>query len=302
MSRITFYIFLLLLLTGGVYGQKLPNGLYKSDSTLTENFCYIIPPDNREENNPNAVVVLFPGVYDHPFSIFFESDIVQVLNKENYSIIIPVISQKNDKLQLDGESINKAISLISEYVRHTGLPEKTKIILGGFSVGGTRALKIFINNRREETKLNVSHVFTVDPPLDFNRLLNSEKNLEDKLVTGLVSDENKSSNIEDYLDSISIFTYNNLDDIDPFLFENGNLRIYTEPDLEWQLFERKRNMMELHLIDHSIFVNYLNSKTSNQNVELILSKKTGMRLQTNERNPHSWNIIDTEELVKWLKQ
>lgn len=58
--------------------------------------------------------------------------------------------------------------------------------------------------------------------------------------------------------------------------------------------------MDLNLIDQSILTNHLKSIFPDADVELILSKIKGLRRQTNQRNPHSWNIVDTHELVKWL--
>ena len=46
-------------------------------------------------------------------------------------------------------------------------------------------------------------------------------------------------------------------------------------------------------------INELN-RLGNQNAELITTQNKGYRKPDNRRHPHSWNIVDHEELTQWL--
>ena len=55
----------------------------------------------------------------------------------------------------------------------------------------------------------------------------------------------------------------------------------------------------MNVIDLAAFINELN-KLGNNNAELILTQNKGY-LPDGTYHPHSWSIVDNEELVKWFK-
>ena len=282
------------------YGQ-IPKQIYKSDSSKTEGFNYVIPSLNMEKaKDTETVVVILNGFLESPYSVFFESDLVEAFDKAGYTTIIPVLSKSNDGLYLIDAYIKKVHTLITDYLLEKKLPKDSKIILGGFSLGGTRAIKTYIHNLASSDQLNITHVFAIDPPLDFRRFLTAEKKSNHLELTPILANETDPQRLDRYIDSISIFNYEKLENFNTSLFKNIKLRIYNEPDLDWQFNHRNRNLMDLNLIDQSILTNHLKSIFPDADVELILSKIKGLRRQTNQRNPHSWNIVDTHELVKWL--
>ena len=77
------------------------------------------------------------------------------------------------------------------------------------------------------------------------------------------------------------------------------LRIYTEPDLEWWLKERSADLTSMNATDCSAMINELN-RLGNKNAELITTRGKGFRKPNNYRHPHSWSIVDNDELISWL--
>lgn len=61
------------------------------------------------------------------------------------------------------------------------------------------------------------------------------------------------------------------------------IRIYSEPDIDWWLKERDLDLTGV-----------------NSKAELIVTSNKGFRKPQNIRHPHSWSIVDNEELLGWL--
>ena len=294
-------LLLTLLISFGIsfcYAQ-LPLNLIKSDSTLSENFNYIAGAPTP--NQTKGVVVLLPGLFDPPLSIFFESDLPLILNKLNYSIIIPVLSQKGDKFDLSDRSLNQLVNLITQYIQTTNLRQDVPIILGGFSIGGTRILKACTFKDNSLRRLNIRHVFVIDPPMDLNRLLNSEAKYGQNFLKGVIEKEMGTVDAEK-LASLSILDINKIDSTKPITVNGVKIRIYNEPAIEWQMENRKRDLLDINLLDQSVYVNHIKRKHPDIDIQLIISKIEGLRRQTGDRNPHSWNIVDTDEFIDWISK
>ncbi|WP_164113042.1 MULTISPECIES: hypothetical protein [Sphingobacterium] len=292
-------LLLTILFTVGFFSclAQLPQNLTKSDSTLIENFNYTV--NAPRPNEAKAVAVLMPGLYDHPLSIFFESNLAQLLHDLNYAVIIPVLSQKGDRFDLSSKSVLQLSGLIKQYIHTSNLPQDIPVILGGFSIGGTRALKACSANDSPMKELNISHIFAIDPPLDLNRLLASEAKYGQTFLKEVLAKEIGQLDNEK-LASLSLVNINNSGSIAPPAIKGVKVKIYNEPAIEWQIESRKRDLLDLNLLDQSVYVNFLNRTHSDVNIELVLSKIDGMRKQTGERNPHSWNIVDTDEFIYWI--
>lgn len=98
------------------YGQ-IPKQIYKSDSSKTEGFNYVIPSLNMEKaKDTETVVVILNGFLESPYSVFFESDLVEAFDKAGYTTIIPVLSKSNDGLYLTDAYIKKVHTLITDYL------------------------------------------------------------------------------------------------------------------------------------------------------------------------------------------
>ena len=80
---------------------------------------------------------------------------------------------------------------------------------------------------------------------------------------------------------------------------NTPLRIYSEPDINWWLKERNSDFSAMNVLDASAMINELN-RLGNTKATLITTQNKGFRKPDNRRHPHSWSIVDNNELIIWL--
>lgn len=276
---------------------QLPQNLLKSDSTAKENFTYIV--NVPQQDRIKGVAVLLPGLYDPPLSVFFESRLPHLLNELNYAVIIPVLAEKGDRFDLSKSAILQLTQLVHQYIQSQGLSPAIDIILGGFSAGGTRVLKAITAKDSPMNTLNITHAFAIDPPMDLNRLIQSEERYGNSEIKEVLNKELGELDTKK-LAALSVVDLDNLHKTAFYPKDKTKIRIYNEPAIEWQIKNRKRDLLDLNLLDQSVYTNHIKRTYSNANIELVLSNKEGMRVQTQQRNPHSWNIIDEAEFIEWI--
>ncbi|WP_310379158.1 alpha/beta hydrolase, partial [Flavobacterium sp.] len=179
--------------------------------------------------------------------------------------------------------------------------------VGGFSIGGSCAIKY-----AENSTIKPTAVFAIDPPLDFERFYNSAKR-DIRLSKGNEANQEFVYMI-DRLEketggspTTNLFEYYNLS---PYSFSdttqtaikkliNMPLRIYSEPDINWWLKERGADLTSMNTTECSAMINELN-RLGNPKAELITTQNKGYRKRDNNRHPHSWSIVNNDELIEWL--
>jgi hypothetical protein len=155
-------------------------------------------------------------------------------------------------------------------------------------------------------------VFAIDPPLDFEQMYySSERNIRlsiDKDPNGeSVFILQKLNTLMQGSPREAIATYYKMS---PYSFSdtsqaavkqllNVPIRIYTEPDVHWWMKERSMDFTGMNSTFHSAMINELNL-LGNQKAMLITTQNKGFRQPENTRHPHSWSIVDAEDLADWL--
>lgn len=267
----------------------------------TENYN-LYKPDNSE-----AVILLFGGFPESAADIENAFPITDDANSKNIAV---AYFNYNRKLWLkDAEKIQLAND-IQEMIISNGLPSD-KVYVGGMSSGGNIALLIsnFLT-QNSEYNLNPSGVFAVDSPIDLAALYRiAEQNIKRNFSEDVVGE---SSFIIQYFDAqlgnpneeiapyerYSPFTYEtknfqNLKDL-----KNTEIRFYTEPDKDWWKENMGSDYEQMNAFHLKRLSDFLTSKDFNK-VELITTENKGYR-EDGTRNPHSWSIIDKEELLQWV--
>jgi predicted alpha/beta-fold hydrolase len=257
-----------------------------------------------KEQATKGIIVIFPGLFDHPYSIFMETPLTQECVKNGYIVIIPVLSKENDEFDLSKTSMELLDTMLNEVITSNNMPINTNIVMGGFSIGGTRAINFYIYNSKILKKSKtIRAVFAIDPPLDFERLINSDaKKGSNSLLTLLQKDLGDSLKTNNTLiKNYSIFSQdsNNNDSLPDFL--QSKLRIYSEPDILWYMQNKKMDLYDMNIVDDAGYINLLKNRNINNKVELIITENKGFRKGTNDRNPHSWSILDVKDFLEWIK-
>jgi hypothetical protein len=80
-----------------------------------------------------------------------------------------------------------------------------------------------------------------------------------------------------------------------YLLNRPAIRLYTEPDINWYIKNRRKDYYDLNAIDNAALINQLRLN-GNPNADLIVTDSKGLKA---EGHPHSWSIVDEEELLSW---
>lgn len=258
-------------------------------------------PDTTE-----AVLILFGGFPETADGIENEFPITDLANEKNVAV---AYLNFNRKLWLEEEEKSRLAVSIQELFNLNNLPTD-EIYIGGMSSGGNMALLIgdFLA-KNPGYKIEPRGVFIVDSPIDLSGLyrsaeINVKRNFsedavqESAWIIQTFNDKfgNPNENIEPY-ELYSVFTsdtknFKNLKDL-----ETTKLRFYTEPDKIWW----KENMGAEYEQLNGFHIKRLSEflTANNFNVEYIQTENKGFRAN-GERNPHSWSIVDKEDLLQWV--
>jgi len=288
-------------------GQKVNNPkiekvfLDKSDSTKNH-YTIIYPPKLPW----TGYIFLIPGFGENSESVLQQTDLPNKLAQNGILTIIPTFQDGVLSFGVDSLSQQTFARILKDVTSKHKLIDQ-KFYVGGFSIGGSCAIKY-----AENSTIKPTAVFAIDPPLDFERFYNSAKrdmrlsknneaNQENIYMVDRLEKEtggNPKTNLAEYY-KLSPYSFSDTTQTAIKKLIDTPLRIYTEPDVDWWLRERNADLTNMNATECSAMINELN-KLGNQNAELITTHSKGYRKPNNKRHPHSWSIVDNDELIKWL--
>ncbi len=219
-----------------------------------------------------------------------------------------VLLNYNFQLTIDSNESEALRIYINEIINYYQLPTEN-IYFGGYSSGGNIALLLSNYLIEKQNTYQPEGVFVVDPPIDLwniyqSSLLNIERNFSapsvqesEMIITILDSISGKKITMPEALKAFSpiinqLHYYNNIDQL-----TNLKVRLYSEPDSVWWKENRQADFNQTNAYSLQLLVkNYGNSFNY---LELIETKNKGYR-HNGERHPHSWSIIDVNDLINWI--
>lgn len=303
---------LLIILTFSLFvfnchGQKVSNPkiekVYLDKSDTTKNCYTIIYPPKQPYT---GYVFLLPGFGESAERVMQQTDLPQKLALNGILTIIPTFQDGVLSLGVDSLSQQTFNRILQDVITKHKLSDK-KFFVGGYSIGGSCAIKY-----AENSTIKPTAVFAIDPPLDFERFYNSAKR-DIRLSKNNEASEESIYMIERLEKETGGSPTTNLAEfykLSPYSFTDTTqtaikkiittpLRIYTEPDINWWLQERGEDFTSMNATECSAMINELN-RLGNQKAHLITTQNKGYRKPDNSRHPHSWSIVDNDELIKWL--
>jgi hypothetical protein len=249
---------------------------------------------------------LIPGFGETAENVLQQTDLPEKLAENGIVTIIPTF--QDGVLSFGVDSLSQhTFKVILKDITSKHKVTDLKFYVGGFSIGGSCAIKY-----AENPTIKPTAVFAIDPPLDFERFYNSAKrdsrlskeneaNPENIYMIERLEKEtggNPTTNRTAYYNlspySLSDTTQNAIKTLTKI-----PLRIYTEPDFDWWLKERKADFTNMNASECSAMINELN-RLGNEKAKLITTQNKGFRKPDNKRHPHSWSIVDNDELIVWL--
>lgn len=307
MNRLFLVILTFSLFPIGCNAQKVSNPKIEKvflDKTDPTKNCYtIIYPPNLPWK---GYLFLIPGFGETAENVLQQTDLPKKLAQNGILTIIPTFQDGVLSFGVDRLSQQSFDRILTDVTSKHKLIDQ-KFYVGGFSIGGSCAIKYAQNSTIQPTA-----VFAIDPPLDFERFYNSvkrdirlskdiEANQENVYMIDRLEKETGGSpttNLTQYY-NISPYSFSDTTQRAIKKLTKTPLRIYTEPDINWWLKERGADFTGMNATECSAMINELN-RLGNQNAELIITQNKGYRKPENRKHPHSWSIVDNDELIKWL--
>lgn len=256
-----------------------------------------------------AVLVLFPCFPCNIQHTKTEAGFLKDIEKKG---ITTILLDYNQKLFLT-ESEKKGYAATLQKIFKRNKISKENVYLGGFSGGGNVALLISSFLIKNQYPLQPKGLLVVDSPIDLERLYTGAQNEVAKnvdadaveegqyLITLFEKEIGKPTTNHDQYKALSPFVMS----ADPKesniqYLKDIKTRFYCEPDLKWQ-FENKKRIYE----DLNAYVlgkaNQALLKLGSQHTEFIETKDRGIRAN-GTKHPHSWNIVEQEDLLKWMTE
>jgi len=262
----------------------------------------------KPKDEIKSVLVLLPGFGQKSEDVFLDTQ----FHKKAYSKNILVVAfAGRTRLACDQYFREKMNLVMSDLVRKTNV-NKENFVLGGFSAGGTIALRYteLCHQYPDEYPIQPKGVFMADAPVDlFNLWRLLEKNIETNISEVSVNEAKMVGNYlrKDYSatpdESPEIYV-----DLSPFSIDqkygenekhlmNVAVRSYHDIDVTWRLKNRNQSANYDNFIANSELINRL-MLMGNNKAEFIQTFETGYR--KGERHPHSWSIVDEEKCLAWM--
>lgn len=298
------YLFLLLIFSVSHFyaaSQKVSKVFLNSNDSTVNQYTVVLPSTGTK-----GVLILLPGFGENAERVLAQTALPVLAAKNGLLTIIPTLQDGVISFGVDSAS-QSCLSNIIKDVSARYNAEKNKLYIGGFSIGGSAAVKY-----TEQNPEKVTAVFAIDPPLDFERFYHSAKRDVRLSVFNTPSQENvyMIKRLEAVMGGSPAAAIQNYHAISPYSFSDSSqlaiksllktpLRIYSEPDINWWIKERNTDVTSMNITDCSAMINELR-RLGNSDARLIISQNKGFRQPGNTRHPHSWSIADNPDLIKWL--
>lgn len=256
-----------------------------------------------------GLLILFPCFPCDAKNTFSEFNILDISIKNGFSVLAMNLNQR---LFLSQSEKQQLVQQLETIVIENEL-SKENIFIGGFSSGGNVSLLISDYLVGNNSQIQPKGVFVVDSPIDLLALYKTaQKNIKLDFSEPSVqeatwiksffdkefgSPENGIENFEKY--SPFILETQNIENLKNL--KNLKIRFYTEPDLKWWHDNRKNDYEDLNAYYLKKLSDRLKIKFRSKNIELIETENKGYRAN-GERHPHSWAIVNEQEVMKWMTE
>ncbi len=253
-----------------------------------------------------GVVLLFPGFPETP-------DIV----KQEFKIIAPAmragvavaLMKFNRRLWLEDDEKEELAAVINRMFVENKL-DRDNVHIGGFSSGGVVSLLLSNYLVASGSSVLPQGTFVIDSPVDLLGLYeNSQRNIErnfspvsvqeSRMIVSIL--ESAFGSPEDSIaayEAHAVYTHQTRHTENLSHLKDVKLRFYTEPDVVWWKQNRQNKYEEMN----AYFIKHLADelrKEFGNNVAYIPTENRGYR-SNGDRHPHSWSIVDVDELIRWV--
>jgi hypothetical protein len=290
------------------FSQKCET-IFANLKDTTSNYFLAFTPSGKAK----GLLLLLPGFGETALSASKETIIDSMAFNHGLITVFASLQHGNISFYVDSLSQSSLDMLIPKLQKRFNMKHKP-FYIGGFSLGGSGAIRYTERACASTDLIKPNAVFAIDPPLDFIRFYNSCEN------TAHLSKNEIARSEADYFIRRCFYEFKSAPQQDMERYINHSpfcqsdtarrnvrylakvpIRIFSEPEINWQLKNRNRSLYDLNVLDCSAMINTL-VLMGNEEASLTVTTEKGYRKATGNRNPHSWSIADGSDIVEWLLQ
>lgn len=301
-------LILILFISFFTYGQRIET-VYLNLKDSTTNMYVAVFPENEIVK---SYMVLLDAFTNSPNDVLYQTNIPQYASQNGILTIIPILKTGSSFFGSDWASQQSLKEIVEHVVTKHQLKGKD-FFIGGFSIGGTCAVKYAELSIENNYPIKPKAVFAIASPLDWERYYNAAKR-----VVRLSNPEKVNQEVFFMIDRIEkemkgtpTTALKNFYINSPYSFSDTTqkaiksliktpIMLISEPDIQWGLKERGYDISYNNITDHSAMINEL-QRLGNTNALLVTTIDKGFRKPNNIKHPISWSIADPEHVVKWLQ-
>ncbi len=290
------------------YAQRIET-VYLNPKDSTTNMYVAVYPENE---TVKSYMVLLDAFRNSPIDVLSQTDIPKYASQNGILTIIPILKTGSSFFGSDWASQQSLKEILEHVVTKHHLKGKD-FFIGGFSIGGTCAVKYSELSIQNNYPIKPKAVFAIASPLDWERYYNAAKR-----VVRLSNPEKVNQEVFYMIDKIEKemkgtpkTALNNFYTNSPYSFSDTTqkaiksliktpIMLISEPGIQWGLKERGYDISYNNITDHSAMINEL-QRLGNTNAVLVTTIDKGYRKPDNIRHPISWSIADPEQIIKWLQ-
>ncbi|MBL7914691.1 MAG: alpha/beta hydrolase [Bacteroidia bacterium] len=289
------------------HGQRIETIYLNPNDSTTNMYVAVFP----EKKPIKSFLVLMDSYGNSPKGVLAQTDIPTYAAQQGILTIIPLLATGSTYFGSDRASLQSLRDIVRQVVARYQLQGKD-FFIGGFSIGGTCAVKYAELTVQENDLIKPTAVFAINSPFDWERYYNGAKRVARLSDPAQVSKEVyfMIERIEKEMNGTPETALQNYYNQSPYSFSdttqkaikylvNTPIMLISEPDIQWWLQERGYDLSYNNITDHSAMINEL-QRLGNKNAVLVTTTNKGYRIPDNTRHPNSWSIADPEQLIKWL--
>lgn len=306
MQKITSFFWAVLVALVS-FGQKTETVYLNPLDSISNMYVIIYPPKIPWK----GFMFLIPSFGEAPNTVLTQTKIPTEAAQQGILTIVPTFKTGPYSLGVDTATQSSFLEILDHVTSRHKLID-AKFYIGGFSIGGTCAVKYAELANQKNYKYKPSAVFAIDPPLDFERFYNvASRNI--RLSKDMQPNQEAVYMVDRLQKEIggtpqtNKYNYQNYS---PYSATDTTqkaikalaltpIMFFSEPDINWWLSERGLDFYSMNIIDAAAMVNELR-RLGNSKAILVTTDNKGYRQPGNRRHPHSWSIADPEKVIKWL--
>lgn len=289
-------------------GQRIETTYLDANDSTKSMYVAVVP--EREE--ATALLVLLGGSGYAPHDVLAQTEIPMHAAQQGVMTVIPVLATGPASFGMDAASQRSLKEIIDLVVAKYHMKDKD-LYVGGFSVGGTCAVRYAELAVQEDHAIKPTAVFAINPPLDWERYYNAAKRVVRISQPDQINPEvhYMLGRLEQEMNGTPATALENFRARSPYSFSDTAqtaiknlvgtpIMIVTEPAIDWWLEERGYDCSYNNITDQSAMINELR-KLGNTRAVLVTTTDKGYRKPDGMRHPNSWSIADPEPLITWLR-